>query len=325
MARRSLVVVVALMLAALGVVAPGASAAANPGEETEAVELELRPHKDVLVRVEIHPLLGIAVINTWVGLSPRGEPRTRNGAVSYAARIPKGPAEGMLDVTIPGIASIVGDLVSTSPETSSHSECPQGERNEDVEFRGDFYFHGNDSYLGFDAHRAEGFVQRTSSKYCEAGRPEILRRHPDLFSYLRSELTFSTGDGEVLDSEVSLPGRHTSFLAKRSVDGTLSNFAVETYEWLPGRVAARRRTEVAKAAGHDFVVDEPKVKYPESATIHLPEPFSGSGVFRRGAANARGRGLLDGPLYADVEGVKVRLDAREGKAFLINPFLSLSH
>jgi hypothetical protein len=317
MARRSLITVaVALMLAALGVLAPGATAAAQSAERTEVVSLELQPRKGTLVQVQIHPLLGVAVIQTWLGLSEFKQ-RERSGSVEYAAHIPKGPADGKLDVKIPGIASIDGRLVTTSPEESTHSECAEGERNEGIEFRGSFDFHGNGNYLSFHARSAKGSVQRTSEKFCEYDRAVTSHRHPTLFSYFLPETVFSNANTQILDSEVYLPDRHTSFFARRLRGQPLSSFLAQTVEELPRHVAVRRRIEVAKASGQDFVASS-KAKYPESAKVRPPGPFSGSAIFERGDPSAHGRGLLSGPLYVDIYGVKVRVDSREGEAILFN-------
>ena len=83
--------------------APGAGAV-QPPEESEGVLLEVTPRKDVQVWVEVHPQLGVAVLKPSVGVSKEGVPRPRNGTVDYAARIPKGPLEGKLDLAIPGVA-----------------------------------------------------------------------------------------------------------------------------------------------------------------------------------------------------------------------------
>jgi hypothetical protein len=316
MRRRSLIVVVVAALAALGVVAPGASAAAKSGERTEVVSLQLQPRKGVLVQVQIHSLLGVAVIQTFMGLSESRQ-RERSGQVEYAAHIPKGSTDGKLDVKVPGIASIVGRLVTTSPEESSHSECAHGERNEGVEFRGSFDFHGNGDYLSFHAHSAEGSVQRTSGKFCEYDRAVTSHRHPTLFSYFAPETVFSNKNTQILDSEVYLPDRHTSFFARRLEGFPFSSFLAQTIEELPRHVAARRRIEVVKASGQDFVASS-KAQYPESAKVRPPGPFTGSAVFERGDLRSHSRGLLSGPLFADIYGVKVRVDSREGEALLFN-------
>ena len=217
-------------------------------------------------------------------------------------------------MTVPGIASIVGELARPlprlrPPETNA---ATAKERSSEGEFRGSFNFHGNGGYLSFHARGAKASCSRPRRRECATGRPATRLRHPSLFAYFLSELHFSGSAAQILDSEVRLPGRHTSFLG-RGVGEPVSGFAVETVEWLPRHVAARRRVEVAKASGRDFVASS-KAKYPESAKVRPPRPFSGSATFQRRGVHAKGRGVLTGPLYADIYGVKVRADAREGYA-----------
>src|ERR1700760_3233448 len=90
-------------------IAPGAMAVEAP-EESEGVFFELTPRKDVQVWVEVHPQLGVAVIKTLMGRSKDDVPRPRNGSVDYAVHIPKAPLEGRLDLEIPGVASIDGEI-----------------------------------------------------------------------------------------------------------------------------------------------------------------------------------------------------------------------
>jgi hypothetical protein len=55
------------------------------------------------------------VVRTLIGVPQHGPPRRRNGIVAYAAPIPKAPLEGRLNLTIPGVASIVDELVPDNP------------------------------------------------------------------------------------------------------------------------------------------------------------------------------------------------------------------
>jgi hypothetical protein len=166
-------------VAAFAVAAPAASAA----EGSEVVSLELTPRKHVQVLVEIDPQLGVAVIRTALGFSPKGVPRPRSGMVEYAARIAKGSAEGKLDVEIPGIASIVGELVPISAGG--------------VEFQGDLEFHGNGGYLEFDAHAVTASVTHDD---------EIVKFGSGLFAYLPGPLIFSDRNSQVLSSSSARPG-----------------------------------------------------------------------------------------------------------------------
>jgi hypothetical protein len=152
--------IVVLVVALIGViVATGAAAATDaegrqPTEATEAVILEPMPRKEVHIFVEVHPLLGIAVVKTYMGPLGGARPHGRWGTVNYAARIPAGPAEGRLDVEIPGIATIDGELVSTGHDPGL-GDCKGEERgSEDVDFQGSVEFHGNGGYLDFDAQKS---------------------------------------------------------------------------------------------------------------------------------------------------------------------------
>jgi len=153
---------IAVLMAALvcAATAPVASAAEAPGE-TGGAFFSLTPRKDAVVVVEIDPRLGVAIIQTGMGEhGPR--PHRPSGTVDYAARIPKRPIEGRIDVKIPGVLTIDG-------EVARHGE-------EELEFNGSFHFTGKGHYLSFDLTHATGFS--TTSRSLSRTRATTLRSSP---------------------------------------------------------------------------------------------------------------------------------------------------
>jgi hypothetical protein len=291
------VLVVALVCAALSPVAGAAEAAA----EENGVFLELTPLKDVQVWVEVRPRIGVAVVDTVIGRSKDGEPRPRNGSVDYAVRIPKEPLEGRLDLTIPGVASIAGELL------------PVGGG---LEFKGSFHFTGDGGYLSFDAEHATGGTLSGDSTRC--GVRECPASPSSLFGYVYAPLMASSFNTQILTSERA-GGRRTSlFQATRYVRGAESTFKAQTLEWLHREVAVARTLEVEKASGADFKVSS-KAERPKSATLHPPTPFSGSAHYERvGSIRAPASGKLAGSLSVDIYGVEARLAGPGAKASLFN-------
>jgi hypothetical protein len=292
----------AVLVAAVvcAVPAPGAMAT-QPPEESEGIYLELTPRKDVQVWVEVHPQLGVAVLKTSIGMSKEGVPRPRYGSVQYAARIPKRPLEGNLDLTIPGVASIVGELV---------------DGGEGLEFNGSFHFTGNGGYLSFDVAHATGETLKRTAPIC-APR-ECLTSHPTLFEYVYEPFTASNFNTQILTSERETKGRTSLFQATHYVRGAESTFKAETLEWLHGEVAVARTLEVEKAPAADFKVSS-KAERPKSATLRPPAPFSGSAHYQRvGSIRAPVSGKLTGSLSVDIYGVEARLAGAGAKVSLFN-------
>jgi hypothetical protein len=299
--RGRLKVSIAVLLAALAcaVMAPGAGAARQP-EESEGVFFELTPRKDVEVWVEVHPQLGVAVIKTLMGRSKDDVPRPHNGSVDYAMHIPKGPLEGRLDLEIPGVASIDGEIT---------------EGDEGPEFNGSLHFTGMGGYLSFDADRATG-AMLPGVDIC--GVRECRTSHPDLFEYVYDPLSASNFNTQILTSEKATRGRTSLFQATHYVRGTASTFKAQTFEWLHHEVAVARTLEVSRAPGEDFKVSS-KAERPKSATLRPPAPFSGGAHFERaGSIRSPASGKLTGSLAVDIYGVKVRLAGGRVKASLFN-------
>lgn len=288
---------IAVLLAALvcAVMAPGAMAL----EESEVVSLELTPRKEVRVWLEVRPLVGVAVLKTSIGVPRKGWTRSRNGTVGYAARIPEGPFEGKLDVEIPGVASIVGELTPAA---------------EGLEFAGSFQFTGNGGYLRFESDHAIGRMLRGKYAACYGCR----KAHPDLFEYIADPLTFSSSNVGILFSELRAEGRASSFQATNFRDGPGAGFQAQTLEWLPGHVAVNRKVELEKTFGAAFKVGS-KAEHPKSATVRPPAPFSGPAVYRSaGSIRSPASGNLTGSLSVDLFGVKIPLAGPSAKASLIN-------
>jgi hypothetical protein len=277
---------------------PGASAARQP-HESEGIYLYLAPRKEVAVTVEVHPRLGFAAIFTEMGMSRSGHLRPRHGSVAYAVRIPKQPLRGRIDVQVPGVASIVGEL----------SEV--GER---LEFDGSFHFHGNGGYLNFDASHAIA-VRLKGAPLCPEG---CRSSDPDLFEYI-SFLPGITGQtSQVLYSEGIFGDRVNRFMATHTVPGRQSTWEGQTLEWLPGRVAVIRSIDLEESAAGAFKVSS-NSEHPKRATVRPPGPFSGSAVYRRsGGISSPGSGELIGSLSVDLFGIKVPLAGPGAKASLIN-------
>ncbi len=267
---------------------------AATSKPVQTVLLELTPRRDVQVYVEIHPLLGVAVLKTELGLTKEVIPLRRSGAVDYAARIPKAPFEGKLEVEIPGIALIDGELVPAE--------------GGGLEFQGNFEFHGNGGYLEFDVHRTEAAIS-TESPY----------PYKSLFAYIPDgDLNISYENTQILTSELSSSGRASVFEARLELQSPKSSYAAETLEWLPGHVAARRELQALRVSpGSAFKVSS-TAEHAKAARVRPPAPFFGNAVYRRLGSLRSPRGKLSGSLSVDLYGVKVRLAGAKAKASLFN-------
>jgi hypothetical protein len=293
---------IAVLMAALvcATMAPGASAGEAP-EETGGVRFELTPRKHVRVTVEVHPQLGVAVVHTEIGPREVTSPHRPWGAVDYAARIPKTPIEGRIDLKIPGVLSIDGELT------------PVEERG--LDFDGSFRFTGKGGYLSFERRHLAAWSASGASAGCPAGCPGP---NPSLFDYINHPISFFGSDTQVLYSEQSVAGRETRLQATHAEGVRASAFEAHVLEWLPGGVAVLRVLEVVDAPGSDFDVSS-TAEHPKSATVKPPAPFSGSATYRStGSIRSATTGKLTGSLSVDISGVKVRLAGARSKASLIN-------
>jgi hypothetical protein len=292
---------IAVLLTALvcAVMAPGAGAT-EASEETGGAFFALTPRKDVVVLVEIDPRLGVAIVRTGMGEhGPR--PHHPSGTVDYAVRIPKRPIEGRIDVQIPGVLSIDGDVARRG----------EGE----LEFNGSFRFTGEGHYLDFDLTHATGFsnsgTKATCLDLCQTPKPT-------LFEYITFPLSYSNQNTQVLFSEGSMDGRVTRFQASHEKGSRGSTFKVQALEWLPRHVAVVRTLEAVEKTGVGFKVAS-KVEHPNWATVRPQAPFHGSAVYRNaGSIRSPVSGTLTGSLSVDLFGVKVRLAGPRAKAALAN-------
>lgn len=293
---------IAVLVAALvcAVMAPVAGAA-EAAEQTGGVVFELAPRKHVRVTVEVRPQLGVAAVYTEMG--PRGvaSPHRPWGGVDYAARIPKTPIEGRIDLKIPGVLSIDGELTPAE--------------GKGLDFDGSLRFTGKGGYLSFDRRHVAAWSASGTSARCPAGCPGP---NPSLFDYINYPIGFFGSDTQVLYSEQSVAGRETRFQATHAEGVRASAFEAHVLEWLPGGVAVLRTLEVVGAPGSDFGVSS-TAEHPKSATVKPPAPFSGSAVYRSaGSIRSPASGKLTGSLSVDLFGVKVRLAGASAKASLIN-------
>jgi hypothetical protein len=295
---------IAMVLAALAcaALAPVAGAAEAPAEEGGGVALELNPRKNTEVFVEIHPELGVAVIYTAMGV-PTGRPGQPWGEVAYAARIPKAPIDGRLELNVPGVLSIDGEL---TPSAGEH----------ELEFNGSFSFTGKGGYLSFDATHAVGGTDSGSTAPCPRGCPGS---NPSLFDYIEyGELLYTNHTTQFLVSNQHLGDRAVHFQAAHGKDVRVSDFEARTFEWLPGGIAVVRTIEVEGAPQSAFKVSSTS-EHPKWAKLRPPAPFSGSGVYRNlGSIRSPYSGRLRGSLSVDLFGVKVRLAGPRVKAGLAN-------
>lgn len=289
------VLVAALVCAAM---APVVSAARQP-EEPEGVYLYFAPRKGFSAAVEVHPQLGFAAVSTEMGLSDSGHLRPRHGSVTYAVRIPKRPLRGRIDLQVPGVASIVGEI---------------SEAQEHLEFDGSFHFHGNGGYLNFDASHATA-VRLKKALLCPGG---CRSSDPSLFEYI-SFLPGTTGQSsQVLYSEGIFGDRVNRFMATHTIPGRQATWEGQTLEWLPGRVAVFRSIALEESPAAGFKVSS-NAEHPKRATVRPPGPFSGSAVYRSsGSIRSPRSGELIGLLSVNLFGIKVPLAGPSAKASLIN-------
>lgn len=295
---------IALLLAALAcaVAAPVASAA--EASQEGGVFLELTPRKDTRVSIEVHPHLGVAVVHTE--MDPGGVAALHRswGKVAYAARIPQSPIEGRLDLQIPGVLSIEGELTPSGGEKG-------------LEFNGSLRFTGAGGYLNFTADHATGSSASGATAECPAGCPNP---NPSLFDYINVPIEFFGSDMDVLYAEETVSGRATRFQASNAEGGGEPTFDAHVLEWLRGGVAVVRMIEVVAAQPSAFAVNS-TAERPKFATVRPPAPFSGSAVYRgagAGSLRAPSIGKLTGPLSVDIFGVKARLAGPRAKASMLN-------
>jgi hypothetical protein len=143
--RAAVVVLVALVL--VGAIAPSASAAGAPpdGEAKEANLLFPSPtnYRNVLA-LHLFPAKGVAVVETYEGSRNGGF----EGAVSYAIAIPPAPLDGSLDLSFPGLGSIVGTVTPDKPWTSAARAklCRSDYPTEGATFEGQLDFRGAGGY-----------------------------------------------------------------------------------------------------------------------------------------------------------------------------------
>jgi hypothetical protein len=293
---------IAVLLAALVCAArvPGASAAEAP-EEGGGVFLELSPRKQARVVVEIHPQLGVALVYTEMGPETEARPHRPRGTVDYAVRIPKRPIEGRLDLKIPGVLSIEGEIALLGEE--------------DLEFNGSLRFTGKGGYLRFDIEHAIGKSASGRMATCFEACPGA---NPSLFDYFYPGYPYSTHNTQVLLSERSLPGRLIRFRATHAKHSHKSAFQADDFEWLPGQVASARMIEVVGAPYSAFQVSS-TAEHPLSARVKAPAPFFGSATYSSaGDIRSPATGGLIGTLSVDIFGVKIRLAGPRVKAGLVN-------
>jgi hypothetical protein len=301
--RGRLKVSIAVVLAALAcaALAPLAPAAETP-EEKDGVFLELTPRKHARVFIEIVPPLGVAVVHTEMG--PRGIARPRHpwGSVDYAAHIPKGPLEGRLDVQIPGVLSVDGEV---APRPGVRS----------LEFNGSLRFTGKDGYLSITTDHAIGIPMSGTTANCPG---DCRGPNPSLFDYIFRSLTFSNQNTQVLNSRLNVGGRLTYFQAAHGQDAKASVFKAQSLEWLPRDVAAVRTVEIVQRGEANFKVNS-RSEFPRWATVRPPAPFSGSAVYRTyGNPRSPSWGKLTGSLSVEIFGVKVPLVGPRATSSLIN-------
>jgi hypothetical protein len=290
----------ALLCAAI---APVATAAEAPAE-SEGVYLELKPRKDARVTIEVDLQRGVAVVDTEMGPLYEARRHRPGGAVDYAAKIPKGPTGDRLDLKIPGVLSVDGELTPSPDE-------------EGVEFNGSLRFTGKGGYLDFHATHAIGYIGEL--RICEGGCP---RPNASLFEYTDDHypFVFSNENSQVLSSELRLPGRTGVFQATHGKESSAAAFKARGVEWAGavGEVAVTRTIEMAPVAGSDFKVSS-KIERPEWATVRPPAPFFGRATYRKiGTVRTPASSRLTGSLSADIFGVKVRLAGAAATASLVN-------
>lgn len=287
----------ALVCAAM---APGASAAEAP-EETGGVFLELSPRKHTRVVVEILSQLGVALVYTEMGPETEARPHRPRGTVDYAVRIPKHQIEGRLDLRIPGIFSIEGEVALLGEE--------------ELEFNGSLRFTGKGGYLRFDIDHAIGKSVSGATATCLQA---CSGSSQSLFDYFFPGYPYTIHNTQVLVAERNLPGRLIRFRATHAEGSHKSAFQADDFEWLPGRVASARTIEVVGAPYSTFDVSS-TAEHPRSARVKAPAPFFGSGTYSSaGDIRSPATGGLIGTLSVDIFGVKVRLAGPRVKAGLVN-------
>jgi hypothetical protein len=115
------IAVFAAALAVGALLAPGAGAGAARTKvrpATEEVEIYVHPRKskfEHVLNVRLYPLEGVATVSTMRSDIKFEDDRV----VNYAVAIPRGPFDGSVDVRVPGVGEVVGQVTTGEPERES--------------------------------------------------------------------------------------------------------------------------------------------------------------------------------------------------------------
>jgi hypothetical protein len=289
MSVQKTIVSVLLVLAALGAIPAGASAAKSevqPAEERLGLFLDhQRPGRlsstaegTHVLSLLVYPLRGIAVART----ESNDYDVENNTSVAYVEQIPNGPFDGYLDLHFKGLGRFVGefDVRETSAEhVPKGCAGPRGISQTGV-LEGSIEFHGG-GYRRWSVSHALASLSRSPRFHCRPGAAKRERRPKNIFGYVGGAPGSFSGWRYSLRAHIRRPRRLTElevfgYERKRPV----VNFDAATFEWLPGGIAAGRFVNRSVPGGAHLEVSHGGY-HPEHATLRPPKPYSGVGTYTR--------------------------------------------
>jgi hypothetical protein len=320
MSARKTIVLLLLVIAALGAIPGGASAAKSevqPAEERLDLVLDHQRPGSLsstgvgthVLSLLVYPLRGIAVART----ESNDYDVENNTSVAYVEQIPKGPFDGYLDLHFKGLGRFVGefDVRETSAEhVPKGCAGPRGISQTGV-LEGSIEFHGG-GYRRWSASHAPAFLSRSPRFHCRPGAAKRERRPKNIFGYVGGGPGSFSGWRYSLRAHIRRPRRLTELAVfeyerKRPV----VNFDAGTFEWLPGGIAAGRFVNRSVPGGGHLEVIHGGY-HPEHATLRPPGPFSGVGTY------ARATHRLTGTFSIGFPGLKLRFGGVHTVANLID-------
>jgi hypothetical protein len=302
MVTAATLVLAALLLGAI----PASASATGAPQEGEAKEVNLlfpspTNYHDVLA-VHLFPANGVAVVDIYEGSRNGGF----EGAVSYAIAIPPAPLDGALDLSFPGLGSIVGTVTPDKPLTSAARAklCRSDYPTEGATFEGHLDFRGAEGHGRWQATKSPVEVVLA----CGTGPKKENGSHALFVHVIELGPVLNSPAPIRLFAQGEVRHRVIEFIAWGGKSSNSVELVAIDREWLPGEVATERWVKKGNASLKKTVALGPAASEraggaagPESAIFTPPAPFFGKGTYRRST------GKLTGSLGVNFLGLKLRL------------------
>lgn len=283
----------ALLAVVLVCAIPASASATGTPPEGEAKEANLlfpsptNHHFDL--ELHLFPAQGVAVVDTYEWSGNGGF----EGRVSYAIATPPAPLDGALDLSFPGLGSIVGTVTPDVPRTSAARAklCRRDYPTEGATFEGHLDFRGAGGYGRWEATKSpvEVVLACGTEPKKEDGSHALFVHVIELGPVLNGPAPIRLfAQGEVRH-------RVIEFIAWGGQSSNSVELVAIDREWLPGEVATERWVKKGNASLKNIVALGP------AATFTPPAPFFGKGTYRRST------GKLSGSLAVSFLGLKLHL------------------